>query len=124
MKSPPKAVIFGFIVWLVPFVVSVIIFPLRTSLLALFESIMPVVVTICVVLFSILYFKELEAGFFKEGVILGIIWFVICIVLDLLLFMWGPMKMTFPYYMADIGLTYLIIPLITVGFGYLVEKRR
>lgn len=124
MKSPKKALIFGFIVWLVPFVVSVIIFPLRTSLPALFESIMPVVVTICVVLFSILYFKKLEVGFLKEGVILGITWFVICIVLDLLLFMWGPMKMTFPYYMADIGLTYLIIPLITVGFGYLAERRK
>lgn len=123
MKSLKKALIFGFLLWLVPFIISVIIFPLKTSLPALFESIMPVVIAICVVLFSILYFKKLEAGFFKEGVILGITWFVICIVLDLLLFMWGPMKMTFPYYMADIGLTYLIIPVITVGFGYLVEKR-
>jgi hypothetical protein len=34
----------------------------------------------------------------------------------------GPMKMPFIDYMADIGLTYSLIPIITVGFGYLLEK--
>ena len=74
-------------------------------------------------LFLILYFRKLGAGFLKEGVALGIIWFGISLVLDLLMFMWGPMKMTFANYMMDIGLTYLIIPTITIGFGYLIERR-
>jgi len=85
---------------------------------------MPVVITICVVLFSILYFRKLEAGILKEGVILGVLWFAISLGIDLLMFMWGPMKMTFANYMMDIGLTYLIIPAITVGFGYLLQKRQ
>jgi hypothetical protein len=33
----------------------------------------------------------------------------------------GPMKMSFADYMKDIGLTYLIIPIVSIGFGYLLE---
>ena len=124
MKRYSKIGLFGFLVWLIPFAVSFLIFPIKTTLPALFESIMPVVLTFCVVLFSNLYFKKLEADFLKEGVILGVSWLAISLVLDLLMFMWGPMKMTFVNYMLDIGLTYLIIPTITIGIGYLIEKRR
>jgi len=83
-----KVVLFGFFVWLIPFV------------------------------------RKLEAGFLKEGVLLGLVWFIIGIVLDLLLFMEGPMKMSFADYMMDIGLTYLIIPIVSFGFGYLLEQHR
>ena len=123
MKSIKLALLYGFLIWLIPFIVSILIFPIKTSTPALFESIMPVVITICVVLFSILYFRKLDASILKEGVLLGVIWFAISIAIDLLMFMWGPMKMTFANYMMDIGLTYLIIPAITVGFGYLLQKR-
>ena len=123
MKSLKKALLFGFFIWLIPFVVSVIIFPLRTSAPPLFESIMPVVITISVVLFSILYFKKVEADFLKEGIVLGVRWLAISLFIDLLLFMWGPMKMTLADYMMDIGLTYLIIPAITIGIGYIMGKR-
>lgn len=124
MESLKIALLYGFLVWLIPFIVSFIIFPTKTSLSALFESIMPVVITICVVVFSILYFGKVEADFLKEGILLGIIWLVISLVVDLLLFMEGPMKMTFVDYMMDVGLTYLMIPTITIGFGYLLAKRQ
>ncbi|MBU2607688.1 MAG: hypothetical protein KKF26_00045 [Chloroflexi bacterium] len=123
MKSLKKALLFGFFIWLIPFVVSVIIFPLRTSSRPLFESIMPVVITICVVFFLILYFRKVEDGFLREGIILGVRWLAISLLIDLLLFMWGPMKMTLADYMMDIGLTYLIIPTITIGAGYIMSKR-
>ena len=124
MKSIKKALVYGFAVWVVPFVAAVMIFPIRLSDRALFESIMPFVVTLCVVAFSVLYLTDLQAGFLREGAILGITWFVISIALDLLMFMpESPMRMGIVDYMKDIGLTYLIIPTITVGFGYLAEKR-
>ncbi len=84
---------------------------------------MPISLTVCVVSFSILYFRKLESGFLSEAVRLGIAWFVISLGIDLLMFMWGPMKMTFIDYMMDIGLTYLIFPTVTIGFGYILEKR-
>jgi hypothetical protein len=123
MRSYKLALLYGFSVWLIPFIVSFLIFPIKNSQPALFESIMPVVLAICGVVFSNLYFKRVEANFIEEGIMLGIIWLAISIAIDLLMFMWGPMKMTFASYMVDIGLTYLIYPAITIGFGYLLEKR-
>jgi len=124
MKSIKKALLYGFLVWLIPFIVSFLIFPLKSSNRALWESIMPVVITISAVPFLILYFSKLQAHFLKEAVLLGIIWLAISLILDLLLFMEGPMKMSFADYMMDIGLTYLMIPTISIGFGCLLEKRR
>ena len=46
MTSVRKAVLFGFLIWLIPFVVAFIIFPLRESSRPLFESIMPVTVAV------------------------------------------------------------------------------
>jgi len=120
MKSFKKALLFGFFVWLIPFVVAIIIYPIKDCNPPLFESIMPVVISLVAVFFAIVYFKKVDDHFVMEGVQLGIIWFALCIILDLLLFMWGPMEMTFLAYMADIGLTYLMIPVITCGFGKLI----
>jgi hypothetical protein len=125
MRSYKLALLYGFLVWLIPFIVAFLIYPIRTSNRALFESIMPVVVTICVVLFSVFYFRKMKADFFKEGILLGIIWFGISLVIDLAMFMpESPMKMSFTDYMMDIGFTYLIIPTICVGYGYLLETQR
>jgi len=123
MKSLKKALLFGFLVWLIPFLISILIYPLHESNRPLFESIMPVVVAISAVFFSNLYFRKLEKDFLKQGILLGIIWFAISTVIDLFMFMQGPMKMTFVDYMADIGLTYLIIPTVTLGFGFLAQKK-
>jgi uncharacterized membrane protein YpjA len=123
MKKYLKVVLFGFFTWLIPFVVSFFIFPLRTSQRPLFESIMAVVVTICAVLFAVRYFSKVKASFLQEGLLIGVVWFLVNVVLDFLLFMEGPMKMSFADYMADIGLTYLIIPAVAFGFGYSLQKK-
>src|SRR5262245_51381353 len=124
MRKYPRVMLLGFLTWLIPFVVAVIIFPLRTSQRLLFESIMPNIVVLCAVFFSITYFRRQELNCLKEGMIIGAAWFIINIGLDLLLFMEGPMKMSISDYIKDIGLTYLIIPIVTVGFGYLLEQRK
>ena len=123
MKSIKKALLYGFLVWLIPFITAFLIYPIHESNRVLFESIMPIVITICVVSFAYLYFKNVDKCFFKEGLLVGMIWFVMCIAIDLPMFMQGPMKMTFTNYIMDIGLTYLMIPIIIIGFAYLLEKR-
>ena len=114
-----KILLYGFLIWLIPFIVAFLIFPIKESNLPLFESIMPVAVTLATVLYSVLYFKNVTANYLKVGVLLGLTWLAISLVIDLPLFMLvEPMKMTFGDYMMDIGLTYLIIPIITTGYGY------
>jgi hypothetical protein len=124
MNKYLKILISGFFVWLVPFIVSFFIYPLKTSGNPLFESIMPLVITIIVVVMAIVYLGKIKTGFIKEGIIIGAIWFLMSICIDLALFLPpSPMQMDFTNYMMDIGVTYLMIPVITLGMGYMVENK-
>ena len=80
---------------------------------------MPVVGVFSVVIFAVLYGKQVKGIVLEEWVRLGILWFAISVAIDLLMFSWGPMKMSLVDYSKDIGFTYLAIPIITAGFGYL-----
>jgi hypothetical protein len=124
MTSIRRALAYGFLLWLVPFLVSILIFPLKKSGSPLFESIMPVTLTVCVVIVSIMYLRKVRTDFLLESVKLGVIWLLMSIIIDLGMFMWGPMKMSFVDYMCDIGLTYLVFPTVTIGYGCLLDIQR
>lgn len=123
MKSIKLAILLGFLLWAIPFIVAFIIYPLKQNGSPFFETIMAVVLTICAVIFSVIYMKGLETGFISEGIKLGIVWFLMSLVIDLFMFMWGPMKMSFADYMMDIGFTYLIYPTVTIGFGVVLRRK-
>jgi hypothetical protein len=123
MKSLKLVFIYGFLNWLIPFAVALLMFSIRQNDRPLFESIMPVVVTFSVAVFSILYFKKVDARFLQEGILLGAIWFFMDVVIDVLMFSSGPMKMGMLDYFKDIGLTYVIIPIVTVASGFLVQTK-
>ncbi len=85
---------------------------------------MPVILTGTVLTFSILYLRKIGHQFLKEGLLAGVVWFIISFIIDLVLFLpESPMQMTFSEYMMDIGLTYLIILFIPIGYGYPIEKK-
>ena len=44
------------------------------------------------------------------------------IVLDLMIFMQGPLKMSLWDYTTDVAVIYLMMPAITSGFGYLLDR--
>ena len=124
MNKYLKIIIFGFLVWLVPFAVSFLVFPLKTSIRPLFESIMPLILSIVVITLTYYYMKNLNVNFVKEGIVIGIAWYIINIAIDLVMFLpESPMHMNFVDYMMDIGLTYVMIPVITIGMGYLLSSK-
>jgi hypothetical protein len=122
MKSFTKALLYGVCVWAVTFIAAMLIFPLRELERPLFESIMPVILSLFTVLFSFIYFKHVDIDFFKEGIYLGITWFLVNFIIDQFMFSWGPMQMSFSDYVKDIGVTYLLIPIITIGIGLAEES--
>ena len=69
------------------------------------------------VFFAQLYFTRVEESFIKEGATLGFVWLGINVLIDLPMFFGGPIETTPTGYLADIGLTYLIIPVITTSVG-------
>ncbi len=124
MKKILKIVGYGFLTRLIPFAISFVVFPLRASQRPFFETIMAVVVAATAVLFSALYLRRVQVGWLKEGALIGGVWFAVNIVIDLLLFLPpSPMQMVFADYMMDIGLTYLIYPIVAMGCGYLLEQK-
>jgi hypothetical protein len=85
---------------------------------------MPVAVTVAAVAFGVAYFKRVTREFVKEGVAVGLLWMVMSMAIDApLMLVGGPMKMTVAEYVADIGITYLIIPAVTVGIGAALATR-
>jgi hypothetical protein len=123
MAAKGKAILFGFLLWLAAFVVAFLIFPLRESSRPLFESIMPVVVTSTTAVFAAVYIRGVQKQFLREGIILGCLWLTINLAIDLpLMLAGGPMQMSLGQYMADIGLTYLVIPAVTIGIGFSCER--
>jgi hypothetical protein len=118
MKSWKKGLGLGFVSWLVPFVVAFLVFPFRAASRPLFESIMAVTVTATAVFLGLSYLKRVEGRIAREGAQLGLIWLVMNVGIDApLMLLGGPMKMTLAEYMADIGLTYLSIPIVTWGLA-------
>jgi hypothetical protein len=124
MKSLKMALVLGSISWLIPFVIAILIYPIHESNRPLFESIMPVTISATLVTLMYFYFRKVEKNYFKEGLILGIIWLLINIGIDLFMFSTGPMAMPLLDYMSDIGVTYLMIPIITIGFGHIIDKMK
>lgn len=122
VRSIKEVLVYGFIIWLIPFIVSFIIYPLKTTGTPLFEAIMPVVIAVTAAMFIVLYFRKMISNFITEGIVTGVAWFLISIITDLLMFSRGPMAMPFAEYMMDIGLTYLIIPAMTVSTGILIDS--
>ena len=118
MKTWGKAVGFGVLMWLAPFVVAVLIFSIHETNRPLFESIMAVTVCAAAVWLGIRYLKKVNADFVKVGIQIGLLWLIISVLIDApLMLLGGPMKMSIAAYLADIGVTYLCIPLITGGLG-------
>ncbi|MFG0329961.1 MAG: hypothetical protein ACF8PN_08695 [Phycisphaerales bacterium] len=124
MKFPGRAIGFGALLWLVVFVIAFAAFPLREQARPVFESIMSVAVALATVVFGVIYLRRIERDFVREGVALGAVWLVISIAIDApLMLLGGPMQMTVAEYFGDIGLTYLGIPIITTGLGWMAARR-
>src|SRR5262249_49794473 len=75
-------------------------------------------------LFTILFFMRVRNNYLQEGISAGIIWMIISLLIDIPIFVYGKLNLSFLNYFNDIGLTYVGIPLITITAGYLLEKKK
>lgn len=84
---------------------------------------MIVVGSFVAVILAVKYYKNIKNNFIQEGIILGIIWFIISIGLDLVMVFSNFFQMTVLEYFTDIGLRYLCIPIFTIGLGYALNQK-
>ena len=124
MASFRRAFGLGIVNWLVPFVVALSISSIRDSWRSLFESIMPVTVVATTTILAILYVRRVPGNELGESIRLGLLWFLVSAAIDLPLMLSPPISMSVGEYAANIGLTYLAMPIVCVGLGYAFSRSR
>lgn len=125
LSSWKGALFWGFVIWVIPFVVSVAFYSPQGVLLIdehSFNTIMVVVGTAIGAIATVMYFKKVERNFACEGVRVGMLWMVMSWVFDVAILV--PMgQMSLPAYFSQIGLQYLSILMMTVAIGAVLECR-
>lgn len=120
-----RNVLYGFLAWLIPFVASFFFYSEEglTIDIFLFKSIMIVVGSISAAILLVSYFKKISTAYLKEGIIVGVAWFGINILLDLLILI--PMSgMSITDYFIQIGIRYLVIPAMSITVGASLANRK
>ncbi len=126
MNKHIRNILYGFLAWLIPFVTS-IFFYTREGVLTidvfLFKTIMIVVGSTSAAFLLISYFKKIDTRYLKEGIIVGLTWFGINILLDLLVLI--PMSgMSVVDYFTQIGLRYLVMPVMSIMVGASLANKK
>lgn len=127
MNKYVKIVIFGILLWLIPFLMGFLFFDQEGNLVIseiFFKSIMIVIGSMFGVIFGVTYFRDIKEDYLKEGVILGIIWLIINWVSDLIMVLIGFFPLSIQKYFLDIGLRYLTMPIYTTGIGYALKQKK
>jgi hypothetical protein len=124
MRKIVRIILLGIAIWAVPFALGMAIFPLVDPASALFETIMAVSMALAATVFAYLHLSRCAQPSLDEGLFAGSIWTLMAIALDAPLFIFGPemMRMAPGEYMADIGLTYFMIPIIAAGIGHALGR--
>ena len=119
-----KILLFGILSWLIPFLVSIPLYPEGQSILdvQVAKSILIVIGGLVGVILALRYFRDVKGDFAREGLVLGIAWFVINSVLDILVLV-SLFGMDLLTWAGQIGIRYLLIPVITTGMGMAMELR-
>jgi hypothetical protein len=112
-RAVTRAILFGLLSWVIPFVVSFAAFPLKKSNAPLFSTLMYLVVLVTAGALFNLYFRK-RAVSIRDAALVGTVWLAINLVCDYPMFAYGPMKMTPLGYYSEIGLVYLTFPIFAV----------
>ena len=125
MKSFLRLVLLGILTWIVPFIASFLFYDRSgqlTTNIYLFKSVMIVIGVLTGSIAIVLFYKKIRNNFVRQGIIAGITWFLLNILLDILILL--PMsKMTESDYLQQIGIRYLVIPIMCILCGYLLNKK-
>ena len=112
-----QTILFGVGVWAVPFLVGMLLFPIQEPSPTLFETIVSIALVCGSTLFSALHIKKAGGVTTRSAVTTGVVWACICVLIDYPILVRG-FGMDAMAYVGDIGLTYLMIPVILSGIAY------
>jgi hypothetical protein len=118
-----RTTLLGLVTWLVPFAVAFLFFDRNGQLqvpLPLFKSIMIVVFGGLGAALLVIAFRWISPSL-RSGLLLGCYWLAINLTLDLLVLV-PFVKMPVIDYFYDIGLRYLLIPIVSTAMGMVASQ--
>jgi hypothetical protein len=120
-----RVMMFGLISWLVPYGVSMVFMGADGfvhSDYAFYRTVMLITVMLTTAVLLAAHFRSISQSFFREGVLVGMLWLEMNLSLDLLVVL--------PYsgmgvvnYLAQVGIDYVAIPLLAFLAGYILWQR-
>jgi hypothetical protein len=120
MYSYSRALLYAITVWGITFLLTFFIYPSQPANLVLFTTLRMLILALLSVFFTVMYFREGEEHLLRDGFKLGAIWLATALLFDQGPFVLGPMHLSFLEYMKEIGISYLLCPIITLGAGFLL----
>ena len=116
------AVIFGILIWIISTVLIEIFNPIFNSNLPHVNIISPIISIIVIGFFGILYIRNIESNEVAEGILVGIIFIIIDVILDYIFFILPNVRtLIMGNYLLHIISMIVITLLITTFLGYLAQ---
>lgn len=115
----------GFLSWLIPFAISFLFYKPGGELMVPYATFKSAIMMVGVISGSYLLYKfylHMDSDYIRNGLIAGMIWFLINIGLDTIVLI-PIMKTTFSDYFMSIGLGYFAIPALSITFGFLLDRK-
>lgn len=116
------ATIYGILAYLLVYFCSVLTNNIISSDLPLFNTYMPVWIIFWALVFGILYIRPLPDNEIAEGLVLGVYFVIISIIMDILMNFFGILPNSFNLsYLFRLAYMYIIYPIITTTLGYMAN---
>lgn len=112
-------VIYGFLTWIITIT---LILMSHNSNPYIFNIILDIIITVLSLILGINYLKSFKRDFLKEALVFGILIFIINIVLDQFYYNAVGLPMNLVEYMLNVGLIYLVYPIIIGFIGFVFDN--
>lgn len=118
------AIIFGIAIWFLTYILSRILSPLLMTFVPYNQISIPLITIIVTGFFGMLYIRNIETNEVIEGLLAGMIFIIVDIILDYIFFtLLGYHSIIFEDYMYHLGSMIILTLLITTFLGYLAQMK-
>jgi hypothetical protein len=126
----PCALACGLSIAIVPAFLDFLLYPIMASAKNSLNLLILFVLVFITVICTMRYFKPVEENFLEEGIAVGLLWFFMAIVVGFSIVVSFPehvlrtnQEVSIITFMLNIGIFFLIVPCITVAFGYMLKSK-